>query len=193
MRTAFPSSLVGRYSHDYYGACVTIGLRGRPPGAVPVRNNLVVPGDPLPNRTGPFPSIRLSSDYCVGVAVGCPSWIAVWQVAQTTNVFLRLLAISWFHAGCGRPGRCRSASLRTWWTSTGPGCLHSSHRLAWSRVISSLRRTVTGAGARSVRIVPFLRRRGMPPNRATSGLRPLRSTLTWKHLRGPYGVVMVAR
>jgi hypothetical protein len=26
MRTAFPSSLVGRYSHDYYGACVTIGL-----------------------------------------------------------------------------------------------------------------------------------------------------------------------
>ena len=56
--------------------------------------NLVVPGDPLPNRTGPFPSIRLSSDYCVSVAVGCPSWIAVWQVAQTTNVFLRLLAIS---------------------------------------------------------------------------------------------------
>ena len=26
LRTAFPSSLVGRYSHDYYGACVTIGL-----------------------------------------------------------------------------------------------------------------------------------------------------------------------
>ncbi|CNG86162.1 Uncharacterised protein [Mycobacterium tuberculosis] len=24
--TAFPSSLVGRDSHDYYGACVTIGL-----------------------------------------------------------------------------------------------------------------------------------------------------------------------
>jgi len=23
--TAFPSSLVGRYSHDYYEACVTIG------------------------------------------------------------------------------------------------------------------------------------------------------------------------
>ena len=24
--TAFPSSLVGRYSHDYYGASVAIGL-----------------------------------------------------------------------------------------------------------------------------------------------------------------------
>jgi hypothetical protein len=89
--------LRGRSSAELDGAhehSVTVGLRGRPSGAVPVRNNLVVPGDPLPNRTGPFPSIRLSSDYCVGVAVGCPSWIAVWQVAQTTNVFLRLLAIS---------------------------------------------------------------------------------------------------
>jgi hypothetical protein len=26
LRTAFPSSLVRRYSHDYYEACVTIGL-----------------------------------------------------------------------------------------------------------------------------------------------------------------------
>src|SRR6266487_1156233 len=26
LRTAFPSPLVRRYSHDYYGACVTIGL-----------------------------------------------------------------------------------------------------------------------------------------------------------------------
>ena len=26
MRTAFPSSLVGRYSYDYYGASVTLGL-----------------------------------------------------------------------------------------------------------------------------------------------------------------------
>ena len=94
LRAAFPLSLVGRDSHDYYEHSVTVGLRGRPPGAVPVRNNLVVPGDPLSNRTGPFPSIRLSSDYCVSVAVGCPSWIAVWQAAQTTNVFLRFLAIS---------------------------------------------------------------------------------------------------
>jgi hypothetical protein len=26
LRTAFPSSWVGRYSYDYYGACVTLGL-----------------------------------------------------------------------------------------------------------------------------------------------------------------------
>ena len=26
LRTAFPSSLAGRYSRDYYGACVTVGL-----------------------------------------------------------------------------------------------------------------------------------------------------------------------
>jgi hypothetical protein len=26
LRTAFPSSLAGRCSGDYYGACVTIGL-----------------------------------------------------------------------------------------------------------------------------------------------------------------------
>src|SRR5262249_10572529 len=79
--------------------------RGRPPGEAP--------GDPgpdpaTPSRTGRarFPSIRLSSDYCVGTAVGCPSWMAVWQVAQTTRVFLRRLAISWSQTGCGCPGRC---------------------------------------------------------------------------------------
>jgi len=32
----------------------------------------------------------------------------------------------------------------------------------------------------------------MPPNRATSGFLPLRTTLAWKHLRGPCGVSMVA-
>jgi hypothetical protein len=26
LRTAFPSSLAGRYSRDYYEACVTVGL-----------------------------------------------------------------------------------------------------------------------------------------------------------------------
>ena len=26
LRTVFPSSLVGRDSHDYYGHCVTVGL-----------------------------------------------------------------------------------------------------------------------------------------------------------------------
>ena len=108
------------------------------------------------------------------------------------SVFLRLLAMSWSHAGCGRPGLSRSASLRTWWTSAVPSaCLHSSHRPAWSRVTSSFRRTLTGRGAWSVRTAFLLRRNGIPPNRATSGLRPSRSTLTSKHLRGPDGVVMV--
>jgi hypothetical protein len=65
--------------------------------------------------------------------------------------------MSWFHAGCGCPGLARSASLRTWWTSTVPSaCLHSSHRPVWSRVTSSFRRTVTGAGMRSVRTAFFL-------------------------------------
>jgi hypothetical protein len=41
------------------------------------------------------------------------------------------------------------------------------------------------------RVPFFFRRKGMPPNRATSGLRPSRSTLTSKHLRGPDGVAMV--
>jgi hypothetical protein len=36
LRTAFPSSLVGRYSHDYYEACVAIGL-------TPVRRSHVRP------------------------------------------------------------------------------------------------------------------------------------------------------
>src|SRR3954452_24020432 len=53
------------------------------------------------------------------------------------------------------------------------------------------RRTLTGRGAWSVRTTFLLRRNGIPPNRATSGLRPSRSTLTSKHLRGPDGVVMV--
>ena len=30
---------------------------------------------PLPNRTDPFPSIRLSSDYSVNLAVSCRAWI----------------------------------------------------------------------------------------------------------------------
>ncbi len=41
-----------------------------------------------------FRASRLSSDYCVGVAVGCPLWIAVWQPAQTTRVLRRRLAMS---------------------------------------------------------------------------------------------------
>ena len=59
-------------------------------------------------------------------------------------------------------------------------------------MINSLRRTMTGGGLRSCRTAVFFRRRGMPPNRVTSGFLPVRSTTAWKHLRGPYGVVMVA-
>ena len=33
LRTALPSSLVGRYSHDYYGPSVTLGLAPR--GLIP--------------------------------------------------------------------------------------------------------------------------------------------------------------
>ena len=29
LQAAFPPSLVRRYSHDYYGACVTLGLAPR--------------------------------------------------------------------------------------------------------------------------------------------------------------------
>ena len=72
-------------------------------------------------------------------------------------------------------------------------CSQISHRPARSRPISSLRRTVTGTGSRSTGTVFFCRRSGMPPNRATSGFLPSpRSTLTWKHLRGPCGVWTVA-
>jgi hypothetical protein len=50
------------------------------------------------------------------------------------------------HGGCGCPGRVRSASLRTWWTSTTARCSHISHRPARSRSTSSLRPVVAGAG-----------------------------------------------
>jgi hypothetical protein len=42
-----------------------------------------------------------------------------WQVWQTTRVLRRRRAISCAHAGCGRPGWSRSASLRTWCTWVG--------------------------------------------------------------------------
>lgn len=57
--------------------------------------------------------IRLSGDYCVGVAGGCPVWMMVWQAWQTTRVLRRRLAISVIHVGrSGCPGLSRSASLR---------------------------------------------------------------------------------
>ena len=57
---------------------------------------------------------------------------------------------------------------------------------------SSLRRMMPGTGTRSAMTASRCRRSGIPPNRATSGFLPLRSTLASKHLRGPYGVSMVA-
>ena len=50
----------------------------------------------------------------------------------------------------------------------------------------------TGAGLRSIRTALRCRRSGTPPNVVVSGFLPGRSTLTWKHLRGPCGVAMVA-
>ena len=49
-----------------------------------------------PNRTGPFPSIRLSGDHAVA-AVG--EWMASWQGWQTTRVLRRFLAMSTAHSG----------------------------------------------------------------------------------------------
>lgn len=67
-------------------------------------------------RTGldGFPIIRLSSDYCVSGAAGCPVWIWSWQEAQTTRVLRRLLAMALAHKGWSGPGLPRSASARTW-------------------------------------------------------------------------------
>src|SRR4051794_41078075 len=61
-----------------------------------------------------------------------------------------------------------------------------SHRCARSRVTSSGWRMIAGPGRRSVRTASFCRLSGMPPNRATSGFLPLRSTLACTHLRA-YG------
>ena len=45
---------------------------------------------PPPNRTYPFPSIRLSSEPISSIylrsLVGFPAWIALWQDSQTTKV-----------------------------------------------------------------------------------------------------------
>jgi hypothetical protein len=50
-------------------------------------------------RTGldGFPIIRLSSDYCVSVATGCPVWMWPWQEAQTTRVLRRLFVMALAH------------------------------------------------------------------------------------------------
>ena len=53
-------------------------------------------------------------------------------------------------------------------------------------------RVVAGAGWRSWMTAFFCRFRGIPPNLATSGFLPGRSTLAWKHVRFPYGVSILA-
>ena len=87
-------------------------------------------------RTGfdGFPIVRLSSDYCVSGMAGCPVWARLWQVAQTTKVLRLRLAMALAHWGCSGPGWPRSTSLRTWWTSTSPGCWQTSQISARSRV-----------------------------------------------------------
>src|ERR1019366_2314545 len=165
-------------------ACSVLAAREVPAGAGPFR---AAPG---PNHAGIFRCTWLSSDYSVDLAVGCCAWMARWQAVQTTRVFLRILAMSCAHAGCGRSGCVRSASFQTWWISTVVLRSHHSHRPAWSREISSLGR-VTGAGRRSLRTAFCCLLRGMPPNVATCGFLPGRSTLASKHLRGPCGVRMV--
>jgi len=61
-----------------------------------------------------FLIMRLSGDYGVSVAVGCPVWMLSWQVRQTTRVLRRVLAMSCLHPDGGAPGSSRSASLPTW-------------------------------------------------------------------------------
>ena len=81
-----------------------------------------------PNRTCPFPSIRLSSDYCVSGVAGCPVWMWSWQAAQTTRVLRRRLRHELRPCrAVAVPGWSRSASLRTWWTCTLSVCLQISH------------------------------------------------------------------
>src|ERR1035438_6046195 len=116
-----------------------------------------------------------------------------WQAAQTTRVLRRRLTMIWAHSGwSGCPGLSRSESLRIWWTCTWSASPQISHHPARSRSTSSLPGAAAGTGARSLRAACFCRMSGIPPNVATSGLRPwLRSTLACKHFRGPCGVSIV--
>lgn len=150
------------------------------------------PAAPSPNDACDFHRTSLSGDYCVASGVGRPEWMRSWQERQTTRVLRRRRAISCAHSGRCCPGRSRSASLRTWCTEMPSVALQSSHRSARSRLTSSLWRMMPGTRTRSEMTVFFCLLSGMPPNRATSGFLPLRSTLASIHLRGPCGVSMTA-
>ena len=89
----------------------------------------------------------------------------------------------------GRIERCEVADLVT---APSP-FVRRARPPRWSRRISSLPRAGSRTGGRSVRTAFFCRLSGIPPNVATSGLRPsARSTRTCMHLRGPCGVSIVA-
>jgi hypothetical protein len=70
---------------------------GRPRGEVPAVGLVLFRA--ASRRTGldGFPIIRLSSDYCVSDAVGCPVWMWPWQEAQTTRVLRRLFIMALAH------------------------------------------------------------------------------------------------
>jgi len=70
---------------------------GRPRGEVPAVGLVLFRA--ASRRTGldGFPIIRLSSDYCVSDAAGCPVWMWPWQEAQTTRVLRRLFVMALVH------------------------------------------------------------------------------------------------
>ena len=144
-------------------------------------------------RTGrdPFPGIRLSGDYCVSVAAGCPLDQVV-AVAADHEGLAADLAMTWAHAGCGRPVRLRSASVRTWCTEMLSGSL-AELASALQQPGDQLPVGVERAGALAVgedRV--FCRLKRMPPNQATSGCLPSRSTAGLEARRGPCGVTILA-
>jgi hypothetical protein len=95
------------------------------------------PAAPSPNDACDFHRTSLSGDYCASRGVELPVWMVSWQVRQTTRVLRRRRAICAAHAGCGRPGRVRSARRRTWCTVMPSVPTQISQRSARSRVTSS--------------------------------------------------------
>jgi len=94
-----------RYQHCWPFSC-------RPPSEPGVRGFLA-PGSPV--------------TYCVGVAVGCPEWIDLWQSWQTHEGFASTFAMSAAPLGLW-PSRCGEvASLRTLMGFHSALCLQSSH------------------------------------------------------------------
>ena len=115
-------------------------------------------------------------------ALDVRAWLPAgsWHAVQTTSVLRRHRARCSAQAGCGCPGRPRSASLRICAPWVVLICPRISRRPARSRVISSLLRVTAGAGLRFVRtalLVPLQRQAPEPGDRR---LRAPRSMLAWK-------------